>query len=249
VRAAGYVLSHPGGNNKDAARVGHPAGSFLAQENAGQRSEAANFAGLAGVYRWMEYASFGPWLWRCRCAFLPEMGACRRALVLGDGDGRFTARLLETNSRIEVDAVDASAAMLRALERRAGAHGARLCTEYTDARAWRPRGAAYDLVATHFFLDCLTTEEVRALAAKIRGATNEGARWVVSEFAVPQGWLGRMVARPVVAMLYAAFGLMTGLRVRALPEHAAALSACGFALEKRRTRLGGLLVSEVWRAR
>jgi SAM-dependent methyltransferase len=213
------------------------------------RGRTANFDGLAAVYRWMEYASFGPWLWRCRCAFLAEMVTCRRALVLGDGDGRFAARLLETNPGIEVDAVDASAAMLRALEGRAGAHGARLYTECADARAWRARGADYDLVATHFFLDCLTTEEVRALAATIRGVTSDGARWVISEFAVPQGWFGRLVARPMVATLYAAFGLMTGLRVRRLPDYGAALESVGFVLEKKRAWLGGLLVSEVWRRR
>jgi ubiquinone/menaquinone biosynthesis C-methylase UbiE len=210
-------------------------------------NRAANFDGLARIYRWMEYASFGPRLWRCRCAFLAEMSTCRRALVLGDGDGRFTARLLAVNSEIEIDAVDASAAMLRALDERARAHGARLHAQCIDARAWRARGAEYDLVVTHFFLDCLTTEEVQALAAKIRGTTNEGARWVVSEFAVPQGWFGRWIARPVVAMLYAAFGLMTGLRVRRLPDYGAAMESCGFVREKQRRWLGGLLVGAIWR--
>jgi SAM-dependent methyltransferase len=237
---AGSVLSHPGGKNKGAARVGHPAT---------RKNAVPDFDGLARIYRWMEYASFGPWLWRCRCAFLQEITECRRGLVLGDGDGRFAARLLETNSDIEVDAVDASAAMLRALARRTRAHGGRLRTACADARAWPARGAVYDLVATHFFLDCLTTEEVGALAAKIRGATCEGARWVISEFAAPPGWLGLIVARPIVTVLYAAFGWMTGLRVRRLPDYGAALESCGFVLEKKRAWLGGLLVSEVWRPR
>jgi ubiquinone/menaquinone biosynthesis C-methylase UbiE len=206
----------------------------------------ANFDRLAQIYRWVEYASFGPWLWRCRCAFLAEMSTCRQALIVGDGDGRFTARLLAENSEIEIDAVDASAAMLRALERRAGARKARLRVECIDARVWRERGAVYDLVVTHFFLDCLTTEEVRALVAKIRRVTNERVQWAVSEFAVPHCWFGRWIARPVVAGLYAAFGLMTGLEVRRLPDYGAAMESCGFVLEKRRAWLGGLLVSEVW---
>ena len=75
---------------------------------------------LAGVYAWMEAVTFGPWLSRCRLTFLGEMRSCRRALVLGDGDGRFTARLLRANPEVEIDTVDASTAMLRALLRRAG---------------------------------------------------------------------------------------------------------------------------------
>jgi SAM-dependent methyltransferase len=211
-------------------------------------NQPPNFDRLAGLYRWMEAASFGPWLGRCRCAWLGQLGGCRSALVLGDGDGRFAARLLAEQTDLTVDAVDASPAMLKALVRRAGSLAGRVRTHLADARQWQPDGAAYDLVVTHFFLDCLTTSEVSGLAMTIRGAVSPGALWVVSEFAVPEGWYGRLVARPVVSGLYRAFGLLTGLAVRSLPQYAAALREANFMLERRRTLLGGLLVSELWRA-
>jgi SAM-dependent methyltransferase len=221
-------------------------------------SGAPNFDRLAGIYGLMERASFGPWLGRCRCAFLDDLAACRRALVLGDGDGRFTARLLEANAVVQIDAIDASPAMLRALLRRAGPHAGRVHAEVADARLWQPETAQseagrgqnppYDLVVTHFFLDCLTTAEAHSLAAALRPALAPSARWVVSEFAVPEGWFGLLVARPVVWGLYCAFGWLTGLKVRRLPDHAGALGACGFTLEMRRSWLWGLLISEVWRA-
>lgn len=223
-----------------------PGAPETAAADAAEMSSAPNFDGLARWYCWMEWASFGPFLWWCRCAFLAELANCRRALVLGDGDGRFTARLLKTNAEAQVDAVDASAAMLRALERRAGT--ARLRTVCADVRAWRPEHG-YDLVATHFFLDCLTTDEVRALARTIQGAIGTGGRWVVSEFAQPAGWYGRLVGRPVVGFLYWAFAWLTGLKVRRLPQHRAALEECGFRLVKQRKWLGGLLVSELWQER
>jgi hypothetical protein len=72
--------------------------------------------------------------------------------------------------------------------------------------------------------------------------------WVVSEFSVPAGWFGRLVARPIVASLYFSFGLLTGLAVRTLPDHVSALRDAGFTLLERRTRLGGLLVAELWSA-
>jgi SAM-dependent methyltransferase len=208
-----------------------------------------NFDRLARVYRWMEWASFGPFLWWCRCAFLPEMRVCRRALIIGDGDGRFTARLLETNQEVQVEAVDASAAMLRALVGRAGRHAARVRTICGDVRKVQQESLfACDLVVTHFFLDCLSTEDVRALAERVRVSATEKALWVVSEFAVPEGLFGRWVARPLVGGLYWAFGWLTGLRQHKLPEYAAAMRAAGLGLVKRRTWLGGLLVSEVWQS-
>lgn len=213
------------------------------------KADPPNFDRLAGVYRWMELFSFGPWLWGCRTAFLGELANCRRALILGDGDGRFTARLLESNPAIFIDTIDASPAMLQALRRRAGINSARVQTHLADARHWQPETSAsapYDLAVTHFFLDCLTTEEVHALAAKLTGALSPGALWVVSEFAVPQGIFGRLIAGPVVAALYWAFGWLTGLQIRSLPDHRAALSSSGFSLRRSREFLGGLLVSEFW---
>ncbi|MGD0912336.1 MAG: class I SAM-dependent methyltransferase [Terracidiphilus sp.] len=202
---------------------------------------------MARAYRWMEYLSFGPVLWRCRTEFLADLAHCRNALVIGDGDGRFTARLLETNAAIKVDAIDASPAMLRALVRRAGKAAGRVRTDVADARDWQPANSeTYDLVVTHFFLDCLTTDEVRALAVRIRSASVPDTLWVVSEFALPRSFFGRFVARPLVTALYHAFGLLTGLRVRALPDHATVLTEAGFRIYLSRTRLWGLLVSELW---
>ncbi len=215
-------------------------------------NRAPDFNPLARLYRWMEYLSFGPWLALTRSAFLDQLSASRRALVLGDGDGRFTARLLRANPTVEVDAVDASSAMLAELLRRAGPNASRVRIHRADVRGWQraaPAGEpAYDLVATHFFLDCLTVDEVQALAAKLRPAVSPSALWVISEFAVPPGWLGRLIARPVVAGLYLAFAWLTGLAVRTIPDHASALRAAGFTLQDRRCRLAGLLVSELWAA-
>jgi SAM-dependent methyltransferase len=209
-----------------------------------------DFNGLARLYRWMEFFSFGPWLAMTRRTFIDQLSGSRRALVLGDGDGRFTEQLLRANHAVQVDAVDASSAMLLALRRRTGEFSNLVQVHLEDVREWvvpAPIAAVpYDLIATHFFLDCLTTREVTLLAAKIRLAASPGALWVVSEFAIPAGWFGRLVARPVVAALYFSFGLLTGLGVRKLPDYAAAMCRAGFTLKERRSRLAGLLVAELW---
>jgi SAM-dependent methyltransferase len=211
-------------------------------------SSPPNFNRLARIYRWMELASFGPWLWWCRCTYLDSLTECRRALVIGDGDGRFTARLLHTNPAIQTDAVDASTAMLASLLRRAGSDTYRVRTFCADARQWQPANPPYDLIVTHFFLDCLTRDEIQSLAATLHKVAFPQALWLVSEFAIPAGWFGRLVARPLVWCLYFAFGHLTGFTLRELPDHRGALRQSGFALQKHRTRLGGLLVSELWSA-
>ena len=208
--------------------------------------QAPNFDRLAKVYRWMELFTFGPCLSHCREAFLPELASVRRALILGDGDGRFGAELLRANPYVEICAVDASPAMLAVLLRRAGADASRVCVCCADARGWQPEMPPYDLVVTHFFLDCLTSEECFALAARVRGAVSPRAVWIVSEFAIPESRFGRWVARPLVWLLYRAFGLLTGLKMRRLPDYHFALREAGFTLARRRAWLCGLLASEMW---
>jgi len=209
-------------------------------------SKPANFNRLARVYRWLEWLTFGPILWRCRCAFLAEMKQRRSALVIGDGDGRFTAQLLEQNPLITVEAADASDAMLQQLMQRTGCNADRVHTQLADARRLSFVARRFDLIATHFFLDCLTTDEVESLATRIRETVEPGAAWVISEFAVPDNPYGRLIAGPIVAALYFAFSILTGLNVRRLPEHHKALHRAGFILSRQQKRLGGLLVSELW---
>jgi SAM-dependent methyltransferase len=220
----------------------------------GEMGEPPNFNRIARPYRWMEWFSFGPCLALTRETFLTRTAHARRALVIGDGDGRFTARLLRTNLAVEVDAVDSSSAMLQELRRRAGPHVGRVRVHLADARTWqapapiliRSGDQPYDLIATHFFLDCLTEPEIRSLAARISNAAAPSALWLVSEFAIAAGWFGRLIARPLVCLLYLCFGLLTGLAARSLPDYASALRGAGFTQVERKSRLGGLLVGEIW---
>lgn len=210
-------------------------------------SQPANFNRLARVYRWLEWFTFGPILWKCRCAYLVEMMNRRAALVIGDGDGRFTAQLLKQNPHIVVDAVDASESMLGQLKQSAGRNVSRVRVHLADARQLQLAPRKFDLVATHFFLDCLTTVEVESLAMRLRETLTSDASWVISEYAIPDNWYGRLIARPVVAALYLAFGCLTGLAIRELPAHGEALQRAGFVLMSQRKRLSGLLVSELWK--
>ena len=216
-------------------------------------SNPPNFDPLARVYRWMEYVSFGPMLERCRLRFLSQCSQARHALVLGDGDGRFTAHLLAANPTLQVDAVDASAAMLAVLQDRAcrccSEDDLRLRTIHADLRHFLPTAKDYDLVVSHFFLDCLTDDDVSDLVERLVPYLGSDAIWLVSEFSIPEKGWRRAPARLVVRFLYVSFRVMTHLRVQRLPDYSKALRDHGFHGSEVTQYLGGLLVAEVWRRR
>jgi SAM-dependent methyltransferase len=211
-------------------------------------SRKLNFDLLARPYRWLEYATFGRALERCRFHFLPALTDARRALVLGDGDGRFLARLLKTNPQLKADVVDISPAMLRLLSERAGPEAQqRIAFHQGDARGFVQLEQDYDLVVTHFFFDCLFQSELNGLVEGIVPRLAPGAVWVVSEFARPRDGVGSWLGQGIVSGLYAAFALLTGLEVRSLPDHSAGLESFGFQIYSEKHWLRGLLVSQLWR--
>jgi Methyltransferase domain len=210
-----------------------------------------SFDRIARPYRWLEYLTLGRALERCRFHYLPRLLQQRRALVLGDGDGRFLVELLRQNPGLCADAVDSSAVMLqllRGLCEDAGLDVAeRLRTHHLSALEFTPAvEEGYDLVVTHFFLDCFMQAELEILMERIAPALAPEALWVVSDFRIPEGAM-RMPARVLVRGLYFAFRVLTGLRVTRLPDHRALLKEAGFERSSFHYGSGGVLTSELWR--
>jgi len=207
-----------------------------------------NFNRIARPYRWLEYLTLGTALENCRTHYLPQLLDRRRALVLGDGDGRFLAQLLATNPDLHADAVDTSATMLQLLRQRCEAAApnaaTRLRTRHANALTI-PLEDSYDLVVTHFFLDCLTQPDLDTLITRINPTITPGALWLISDFRVPNG-LMRLPARLLVRGLYLTFRLLTGLRTTHLPDYATPLTQAGLTRIAHQHRLAGLLTTELW---
>ncbi len=208
-----------------------------------------NFDRIARLYRWLEYLTLGPLLERTRNHFLPRLGECRSALVLGDGDGRFTARMMALHPEMCVQVVELSPVMMRLLAARVARVGARdrLRTMVGDALDFEPDGPV-DLVVTHFFLDCLTQEELELLVRRLRPCLATGALWVVSEFQAPGGWL-RMPGKLLIRGLYLAFRVLTGLRVTRVPTYREPLRLARLVRVGEHLEMGGLLTTQLWQLR
>ncbi|MEO8097317.1 MAG: class I SAM-dependent methyltransferase [Acidobacteriota bacterium] len=207
-----------------------------------------NCDAIARHYAWIEFAAFGKTLQRCRFHFLDQLTDTRRALVLGDGDGRFLVELLRACPQVSVDYVDRSAAMLALARQRAGSDRVRYhhADVLTEALPGVESGAEYDLVVTHFFLDCFAAHELASVIRRVGSVAAKDARWVISEFRIPPGRLFAIFARRFIGLMYAFFRWATGLRTTELSDHRPLLTGAGFVLRLQTERAGGLLASELW---
>ena len=207
-----------------------------------------SFDTLAPYYRGLEFVTAGGILQRCRTSFLTETKQSRRALLLGEGPGRFLVELLRANARVEVTCVERSPRMIEAARRQLDeSELARVRFEQADALAWHPPRAMFDLIVTHFFLDCFLCEELQALVANIAASATQDARWLLADFREPEvGWQ-KWRAKAVLTLLYGFFRFATGLSAARLTPPAGFLEMSGFRLAGRRLANFGLVHSDLWR--
>jgi ubiquinone/menaquinone biosynthesis C-methylase UbiE len=205
---------------------------------------------LAPHYRWMEWLLAGRKLQRCRTAFLPGIPPPRYALLLGEGNGRFLVELLRHHPRVRVVCVDASARMLECTRSRLrAAELAHAPVEFfhADILEQLPPHKSFDLIVSHFFLDCLRPEQLAQLVPRIASACSEEARWLIADFCEPPGRAARWRARVILRMMYWFFRWVTGLPATNVTPPDPYLERHGFQLCERRRTEWGLLHTDLWR--
>lgn len=203
---------------------------------------------IARSYQWLEYAAFGLELEHARFDFLPYAADARRVLILGEGDGRFLARLLQTNRHASIVVVETSPRMIDIARRRLNsAQQSRVEFHQMDAVDGSLPGGPFDFAVTHFFLDILGPRDAEAVIHKVSFLLAPGAGWIVSEFQQPTFGFRHWHARLWLRAMYSFFSATTGLRASKLPPYRDVLARSGFTEIVHRERRLGLILSQVWR--
>jgi ubiquinone/menaquinone biosynthesis C-methylase UbiE len=213
------------------------------------RAARMSFDVLAPHYRWMEAVLAGEKLQRCRVAHLGQTGPAQNILIFGEGNGRFLVECWRAFPMAAITCVDGSARMLSLAKRRLqqqglGANSVQFI--HADALQWEPRLNAYDLLVTHFFLDCFRADQLERLIFSLaKGATAE-AKWLVADFQIPAGGLARVRAKIIHRLMYVFFRIVTRIPARSLTSPDRYLEVNGFYLKTRQEIDHGLLRSDLW---
>ncbi|HKP93838.1 MAG TPA: class I SAM-dependent methyltransferase [Chthoniobacterales bacterium] len=206
-----------------------------------------SFDAIAPWYRTLQTIAFGNALQRARIACLDEIATSRRALVVGEGNGRFLTELLRTNRSIEVDCVDDSEQMLKLARRRVCDGAGRVAFLRRDMLSWTPPANRYDLIVTHFFLDCFPEDQLARIVAKLSRAARPDAAWLLADFRLSACGFARMRARVWLAAMYRFFRTVAGIDAQELIDPSPFLRDEGFALVRQHLLRRGLVKSELWR--
>jgi hypothetical protein len=150
---------------------------------------------------------------------------------------------------VEVDCVDASQRMLRLarerIERELPERLEHVRFHQHDLTSWSPEHH-YDLLVTHFFLDCFAETELVAIVRKLAQATTENASWLLADFCVPVSGFARLRARAWLAVMYGFFRLTAGIDAAQLIDPTPFLQGEEFGLVQQQLFRSGMLKSELW---
>ena len=208
-----------------------------------------SFGLIAPHYRWLEKIVFGNALQRARTRWIDTIARPKRTLIVGEGDGRFLCELVRAFPKIDVDCVDASEAMLqlaRARLRRMHPESfSRVHFVCEDILQWSPR-KSYDLLVTHFFLDCFPGRELQAIIAKLASAAEPGAVWLIADFTIPRKRFARAHARLWLRMMYTFFRATSGIAANELVDPTPYLDGHGFIQASENLSRGRMLRSDVY---
>lgn len=210
-----------------------------------------SFDRLAPFYRGMELVLAGGKLQRCRLAWLAEVKECQDVLIVGEGPGRFLTECLKNLPKARILCVDASTAMLaqaRIALQKDGLDSSRVTFLQATLPEWKPPAGKFDLLVTHFFLDCFPPEQLKLVVSGLASGAQPGARWLLADFCEPQRGFARWRAKIILAMAYGFFGVATRLPARRLAEPDRYLEESRMRLKRRRTYEGGLLHSDLWQS-
>ena len=203
---------------------------------------------IARAYRWLEYATIGFELEDARFDFLSQAAGAQRVMILGEGDGRFLARLLECNPHARVAVIESSARMIDLARRRLRADDRpRVDFHCMDAAACPLPDGPFDLAVTHFFFDILESREAESVILKVDSLLDPGACWLLSEFQVPSSGIRRLHARLWLSTMYGFFSVTTGVRASQLSPYREVLVRCGWVETDHRERRLNFIRSQVWR--
>jgi ubiquinone/menaquinone biosynthesis C-methylase UbiE len=210
-----------------------------------------NFDRVAPHYRWLETIAFGTVLQRARTFFLGEVAIAERVLIVGEGNGRFLLELLRECASAEVDCVEASAGMIelarQRLERNLPEAIARVHFIHSTIEDWPPPERRYDLIVTHFVLDCFPLGPLEDMITKLAQAAAPTATWLLADFDYPSARVRRQCARLWIAAMYLFFRAFAGVEARTLNAPDPFLRLRGFSCVQRKTFQCGMVKSEVWK--
>lgn len=187
---------------------------------------------LASSYVWLERVAFGRALIKARLALLAELNGAKSILVLGEGDGRFLASLLEHLPHAQIVVIEQSPKMIaRAKKRLTSLKRVRfVCADALTVSL----DESFDVIVTCFFLDLFDDAQIAQLMQRVIPYLKLSGFWYYADFVVPRASLEKIYALLYLKLMFWFFAWQTSFKQTQLVNPHSFFLATGFTLKLER---------------
>lgn len=210
-----------------------------------------NFDGVASSYLFLETITFGNQLQKCRTSMISHLTNSKRALVLGEGNGRFLEAFCKANPLAEILVIDESPRMLDLAKRRIANANPPINNqiEFRCANVFEilPLTGTFDLIVCNFFLDCFTSSEIGHLMGLFRQMLFGEGLLVVGDFRKPHSIFGKIIGEFILKFMHVFFQKTAGISATELTDLHAILLERSFQKAVEKKLFFGFLNSSIWK--
>jgi len=210
-----------------------------------------NFDGVASSYLFLETITFGNQLQKCRTSMISHLTNSKRALVLGEGNGRFLEAFCKANPLAEILVIDESPRMLDLAKRRIANANPPINNqiEFRCANVFEilPLSGTFDLIVCNFFLDCFTSSEIGHLMGLFRQMLFGEGLLVVGDFRKPHSIFGKIIGLFILKFMHIFFKKTAGISATELTDLHAILLERSFQKAVEKKLFFGFLNSSIWK--
>lgn len=204
------------------------------------------FDRVATLYPLLENIAYAKRLKPGREHHLSALRDCRHVLLLGEGNGRFLARLLERNPQANATVVELSPRMIHCARQALGSAQSRVRWHAGSALDAPLPAHAFDAVVTHYFFDLFPPAQQWQILRNTLPALRTGGLWQDTEFITGGGnALASCRNRAQLTLSYRFLGLLCDFPARALHCPAPLFRQAGLALRDE-TVLCGQTAARLW---
>ena len=196
---------------------------------------------FAPFYKLVETMVFGRALQEARCAGLGGE-APKSVLIIGDGNGRYLEQAIRAWPEARFVSIDASEGMLKEARKRVGKADVRFIHAEVFAGLEEVRDETFELIATHFFLDCFREETLEKLIPMMANKLADAGRWDISDFTDR-----RLYHRAMLWLMYRFFHNFTETPAKRLPDYGRILRDQGLVSSTLGSWRAGFVIAQRWR--
>ena len=206
-----------------------------------------NFNWIAPVYDALAFIVFGRRLQQAQAVFLDTIPANASVLLVGGGTGWLLEEVLKTGQPRRILYLETSAQMLARASRRMVRHSVLGSVEFRvgDETSLKP-DERFDVILTPFVLDLFSEKALQIhFIPQLLKVLKPGGLWLVTDFVQPPiGW-----QKALLWVMIRFFRLTAEIQIGHLANWQHVLAESGLARTEQKTQVGGMVSTEVWKAR